>query len=75
MKAKHRGRAWLAACLLAIPSIGAAAPLESGEPLPLTSPSAILAEASTGTVIFEKNADENDKCHHNRQGFAEYCLH
>lgn len=33
-------------------------PLESGQPLSLTSPSAILCETSTGTVIFEKNADE-----------------
>jgi len=55
---KRKGMAWLALCLMAIPAIGAAAPLESGEPLPLTSPSAILAEASTGTVVFEKNADE-----------------
>lgn len=46
------------AMLLAIPTMGAAAPLESGEPVPLVSPSAILAEASTGAVIFEKNADE-----------------
>ena len=46
------------AMLLAIPTMGAAAPLESGEPVPLMSPSAILAEASTGTVVFEKNADE-----------------
>ncbi|MBQ2700474.1 MAG: D-alanyl-D-alanine carboxypeptidase [Clostridia bacterium] len=44
--------------LLSIPTLGAAAPLETGEPVPLTSPSAILAEASTGVVIFEKNADE-----------------
>ena len=33
-------------------------PLEEGQPLSLTSPSVILAETSTGTVIFEKNADE-----------------
>lgn len=32
--------------------------LEEGQPLSLTSPSVILAETSTGTVIFEKNADE-----------------
>lgn len=36
----------------------AAAPLESGTPMELTSPSAILAETSTGTVVFEQNADE-----------------
>lgn len=32
--------------------------MEAGTPLSLTSPSAILCEASTGRVIFEKNADE-----------------
>ncbi len=47
----------LLAVLLIIPAAGAA-PLETGEPVPLTSPSAVLAEVSTGTVIFEKNADE-----------------
>ena len=35
-----------------------AAPLEAGTPVELTSPSAILVEADTGTVIFEKDADE-----------------
>lgn len=51
-------------CLcLWIPFAGAAAssgnkPLEEGQPVSLTSPSVILAETSTGTVIFEKNADE-----------------
>ena len=49
--------ALLALCLW-IPMTGAAAPLEEGQPLSLTSPSAILAETATGTVIFEKNADE-----------------
>ena len=29
-----------------------------GQPLSLTTPAAILAETSTGTIIFEKNADE-----------------
>lgn len=33
-------------------------PMEEGVPITLTSPSAILTEASTGRVIFEKNADE-----------------
>ncbi len=47
----------LLAVLLIIPAAGAA-PLESGEPISLTSPSVVLAETSTGTVIFEKNADE-----------------
>ena len=32
--------------------------MEAGTPISLTSPSAILCEASTGRVIFEKNADE-----------------
>lgn len=34
------------------------APMEQGTPFEITSPSAILTEASTGRVIFEKNADE-----------------
>ena len=33
-------------------------PLEEGTPFTLSSPSVILTEASTGRVIFEKNADE-----------------
>jgi len=32
-------------------------PLEAGTPISITSPSVILTEASTGQVIFEKNAD------------------
>ena len=36
-----------------------ASPLEDGTPMELTSPSAMLVEADTGTVIFEKNADES----------------
>lgn len=35
-----------------------AKPLEEGTPMTLTAPSALLMEAETGTVIFEKNADE-----------------
>ena len=35
-----------------------AAPLEAGVPLDLTAASAMLLEAETGTIIFEKNADE-----------------
>ncbi|MBQ8150416.1 MAG: serine hydrolase, partial [Clostridia bacterium] len=35
-----------------------AAPLEEGVPLDLTAASAMLLEAETGTIIFEKNADE-----------------
>ncbi|MFR3409162.1 MAG: D-alanyl-D-alanine carboxypeptidase family protein [Christensenellales bacterium] len=54
-------RLWaLTCCMLMIflPTAQAAQPLESGTPMPLTTPSAILAETATGTVIFEKNADE-----------------
>ncbi len=35
-----------------------AAPLETAVPMELTTPSAMLVEAETGTVIFEKGADE-----------------
>lgn len=35
-----------------------AEPLESGMPVAVTAPSVILAEVSTGTVIFEKGADD-----------------
>ena len=44
-------------CLL-VPMTAAARPLEDGTPMSLTSPAAILAETATGTIIFEKNADE-----------------
>lgn len=52
-----------ALALMMIPTAQAAAesggrPLEDGQPLSLTSPAVILAETDTGTVIFEKNADE-----------------
>ena len=40
------------------PSALADSALEQGTPMTLTAPSAILMEADTGTVIFEKNADE-----------------
>ena len=49
---------------LALPGIGKAqetkreAPLEEGTPFTITSPSVALMEASTGRMIFEKNADE-----------------
>ena len=46
----------LALCWLVGPAL--AAPLEAEPPVALTSPSAMLVEAGTGTVIFEKNADE-----------------
>ncbi len=57
-------RLWaLTCCMLMIflPTAQAAQPLESGTPMTLTTPSAILAETATGTVIFEKNADERRK--------------
>ena len=44
--------------VLMIPMVAAAQPLESGTPMTLTTPSAILVEAGTGAIIFEKNADE-----------------
>lgn len=52
----HRALAALLAAALWLPLAGAA--LEEGQPMALESPSAILAETATGTVIFEKNADE-----------------
>ncbi|MBR3017130.1 MAG: D-alanyl-D-alanine carboxypeptidase [Clostridia bacterium] len=45
-------------CLALLPMSVCAAPLEEGTPMILTAPSAILLEAETGAVIFEKNADE-----------------
>ncbi len=55
-------KGWLALVLglMLLPGAGAAqeAPMEMGTPFTLTCPSAILTEASTGRVIFEKNADE-----------------
>lgn len=53
-------RRWLSAllCLSLWTPLAAAAPLEGDTPMELTSPSAILAETATGTVIFEQNADE-----------------
>ena len=44
--------------LILLPVTALAAPLEEGAPMTLTAPSAILLEADTGAVIFEKNADE-----------------
>ena len=49
-------RLWaLTCCMLMIflPTAQASQPLESGTPMTLTTPSAILAETATGTVIFE----------------------
>ena len=51
----------LFAALLLMPCLARAEemkPLESGTPFTIESPSVILAEASTGQVIFEKNADD-----------------
>lgn len=57
----RRVTAALLGLALAIPVTGMAEgsqPLELGQPVALTSPAAILAETATGTIIFEKNADE-----------------
>ncbi len=54
----RRLSAVLLTLLLLVPMSAAARPLEEGTPMSLTSPAAILAETSTGAVIFEKNADE-----------------
>ena len=54
------GLATLVTALLLLPGIAQAdeLPMKAEAPITLTSPSAILCEASTGQVIFEKNADE-----------------
>lgn len=54
------GLAALVTVLLLLPGIAQAneLPMKAEAPITLTSPSAILCEASTGEVIFEKNADE-----------------
>ncbi len=54
------GLAALVTALLLLPGIAQAdeQPMKAEAPITLTSPSAILCEASTGQVIFEKNADE-----------------
>ena len=55
----RRMAAILLAVCMTIPLLAAAErPLEEGTPMTLTSPAAILAETSTGAIIFEKNADE-----------------
>ena len=43
-------------CLFSVTAF--AQPLEEKAPMSLTAPSALLMEAETGTVIFEKNSDE-----------------
>ena len=54
------GLAALVTALLLLSGIAQAdeQPMKAEAPITLTSPSAILCEASTGQVIFEKNADE-----------------
>lgn len=54
------GLAALVTALLVLPGIAQAdeLPMKAEASITLTSPSAILCEASTGQVIFEKNADE-----------------
>lgn len=54
------GLAALVTALLLLPGSAQAdeLPMKAEAPITLTSPSAILCEASTGQVIFEKNADE-----------------
>ena len=44
--------------LLPLGQAAAEAPMEEGTPMQLTAPSAVLMEADTGAVIFEKNAEE-----------------
>ena len=51
-KIARLGALLLALCWLTGPAL--AAPLEAEPPLELTSPSAMLVEAGTGTVIFEE---------------------
>ena len=64
MTRQRRGGMRLCALLLALGLVplGTAAvrtaPMEETVPVEITSPSAMLVEAETGTVIFEKNADE-----------------
>lgn len=48
----------IALCLALVAPIALAKPLEDGVPMTLTAPAAILMEAETGAIIFEKNADE-----------------
>lgn len=53
-----RRLAALALTLTLAPALCAAAPLEENVPVEIASPAAMLVEAQTGAVIFEKNADE-----------------
>ena len=57
-----RKMGWAALMILSLlPGLAKAddTPMEAEAPITLTSPSAILCEASTGRVVFEKNADES----------------
>ncbi|MBQ3157718.1 MAG: D-alanyl-D-alanine carboxypeptidase [Clostridia bacterium] len=54
----QRVTALAAAIFLLLPMTAAAKPLEDGQPMSMTSPAAVLAETSTGTIIIEKHADE-----------------
>ena len=58
MRYLKRLMALLCAALLLPVHTAKAAPLESGTPVAVTAPAVILAETATGTVIFEKGADE-----------------
>ena len=58
MKRLIRLAAFFTAFCLLLPMHAHAEPLENTCPLTLTAPSALLMEAHTGTVIFEKNAQE-----------------
>ncbi len=55
---KKKTTAVLALCLMLTAKTVCSEPMEDEPPFTLQSPSAILMEASTGRVIFEKNADD-----------------
>ena len=60
MRMKWIVTGWMIASvlLLAAPAQAAREPMETEVPIHLSSPSALLMEAETGRVIFEKNADD-----------------
>lgn len=61
MRKQHivvRAAGMVLAAVLALVPCAQAAPLEDAVPITLSAGSAMLLEAETGTVIFEKNADE-----------------
>ena len=53
---KNRGK-WLALTLAAVIAVGSILPVRAAGP-EITAPSAIVVEASTGQVVYEKNAEE-----------------